>query len=70
MDVLNRTTGPPSDVAAATGSVMVLDVLLEASVSNAYLDAGVEVLNGTKTPAEAMEFIRGVALEAKAKMGS
>lgn len=59
-----------SDVAAATGSVMVLDVLLEASVSNAYLDAGVEVLNGTKTPAEAMEFIRGVALEAKAKMGS
>ena len=40
-----------SDIAAATGSVMVLDVLLEASVSNAYLDAGVEILNGTKTPA-------------------
>ena len=57
-----------NDIAAATGSVMVLDVLLEASVSNAYLDAGVEILNGTKTPAEAMEFIRGVALEAKAKM--
>jgi raffinose/stachyose/melibiose transport system substrate-binding protein len=57
-----------SDVAAATGSVMVLDVLLEASVSNAYLDAGVEILNGTKSPAEAMEYIRGVALEAKAKM--
>jgi raffinose/stachyose/melibiose transport system substrate-binding protein len=57
-----------SDVAAATGSVMVLDVLLEASVSNAYLDAGVEILNGTKTPAEAMEYIRGIALEAKAKM--
>ena len=57
------------DVAAATGSVMVLDVLLEASVSNAYLDAGVEILNGTKTPAQAMEYIRGVALEAKKKMG-
>jgi raffinose/stachyose/melibiose transport system substrate-binding protein len=57
-----------SDVAAATGSVMVLDVLLEASVSNTYLDAGVEILNGTKSPAEAMEYIRGVALEAKAKM--
>jgi raffinose/stachyose/melibiose transport system substrate-binding protein len=56
-----------NDIAAATGSVMVLDVLLEASVSNAYLDAGVEILNGTKTPEQAMEFIRGVALEAKAK---
>lgn len=56
------------DIATATGSVMVLDVLLEASVSNAYLDAGVEVLNGTKTPQEAMDFIRAIALEAKAKM--
>ena len=44
-----------SDIAAATGSVMVLDVLLEASVSNAYLDAGVEILNGTKTPQQAMD---------------
>lgn len=59
-----------ADVAAATGSVMVLDVLLEASVSNAYLDAGVEILNGTKTPAQAMEYIRGIALEAKAKMAN
>jgi raffinose/stachyose/melibiose transport system substrate-binding protein len=59
-----------SDVAAATGSVMVLDVLLEASVSNAYLDAGVEILNGTKTPEQAMEYIRGIALEAKAKMAA
>ena len=57
-----------SDVAAATGSVMVLDVLLEASVSNAYLDAGVEILNGTKTPEQAMEYIRGIALEAQKKM--
>ena len=57
-----------SDIAAATGSVMVLDVLLEASVSNAYLDAGVEILNGTKTPQQAMDDIRAVALAAKAKM--
>jgi raffinose/stachyose/melibiose transport system substrate-binding protein len=56
-----------SDIAAATGSVMVLDVLLEASVSNAYLDAGVEILNGTKTPQQAMDAIRTVALAAKAK---
>jgi raffinose/stachyose/melibiose transport system substrate-binding protein len=57
-----------SDIAAATSSVMVLDVLLEASVANAYLDAGVEILNGTKTPEQAMEYIRGIALAAKAKM--
>jgi raffinose/stachyose/melibiose transport system substrate-binding protein len=57
-----------SDIAAATGSVMVLDVLLEASVSNAYLDAGVEILNGTKTPQQAMDDIRAIALAAKAKM--
>jgi len=57
-----------NDIAAATGSVMVLDVLLEASVSNAYLDAGVEILNGTKTPQQAMDDIRAIALAAKAKM--
>jgi raffinose/stachyose/melibiose transport system substrate-binding protein len=59
-----------SDIAQATESVMVLDVLLEASVANAYLDAGVEILNGTMTPQQAMDYIRGIALEAKAKMGS
>jgi raffinose/stachyose/melibiose transport system substrate-binding protein len=57
-----------NDIASATGAVMVLDVLLEASVSNAYLDAGVEILNGTKTPQQAMDDIRAVALQAKAKM--
>lgn len=57
-----------NDIAAATGSVMVLDVLLEASVANAYLDAGVEILNGTKTPQQVMDDIRAVALAAKAKM--
>lgn len=56
-----------NDIAAATGSVMVLDVLLEASVANAYLDAGVEILNGTKTPQQAMDDIRAAALAAKAK---
>src|SRR5262245_19841841 len=56
------------DVASFSEPVNVLDVLLEASVSNAYLDAGVEVLNGTKTPEQAMEFIRATALAAKKKM--
>ena len=54
-----------NDVAQVTEPVMVLDVLLEASVSNAYLDAGVEILNRTMTPEQAMQKIREVALEAK-----
>ena len=41
---------------------------MEANVSNAYLDMGTEILNRTKTPQEAMDFIRQVALEAKAAM--
>lgn len=57
-----------NDIAAATGSYNVLDVLLENSVSEAYLNAGVEVLNGTKTPEEVMADIRAVALEAKHNM--
>jgi raffinose/stachyose/melibiose transport system substrate-binding protein len=57
------------DVAEFSAGINVLDVLLENSVSEAYLDDGVEILNGTKTPAEAMEHIRSVALEAKEKLG-
>jgi raffinose/stachyose/melibiose transport system substrate-binding protein len=56
------------DVSAVTAQINVLDVLLENSVSEAYLDAGVEVLNGTMTPEAAMESIRAAALEAKARM--
>jgi raffinose/stachyose/melibiose transport system substrate-binding protein len=54
-----------NDIAEATEAVNVLEVLLEASVANAYLDAGVEILNRTMTPEEAMEHIRAVALQAK-----
>ncbi|WP_421726243.1 ABC transporter substrate-binding protein [Bauldia sp.] len=57
------------DVGSFSGGINVLDVLLENSVSEAYLNAGVEILNGTKTPEEAMDQIRGVALEAKEKLG-
>lgn len=56
------------DMASATGSVNVLDVLLENNVSNAYLDAGVEILNGTKTPEEVMADIRAVAIAAQDAM--
>lgn len=56
-----------NDIAEATESVMVLDVLLDASVANAYLDAGVEVLNGTMTPEQAMGHIREAALQARSE---
>ena len=46
-----------------------LDVLLENSVSEAYLNNGVAILNGTITPRAAMADIRAVALEAKKKLG-
>ena len=57
-----------NDIADKTGHVNVLDVLLEANVSNAYLDMGTEILNRSMTPQEAKDFIRQVALEAKAAM--
>jgi raffinose/stachyose/melibiose transport system substrate-binding protein len=38
-------------------------------VSGAYLNAGVEILNGTITPEQAMEKIRTAAIEAKKKLG-
>ena len=56
------------DVSSVTQPINVLDVLLENSVSEAYLDSGVEVLNGTKTPTEAMAAIREAALDAKSRM--
>ena len=59
-----------TDMASLSASFNVLDVLLEASVANAYLDIGVEILNGTKTPEEAVAAIREVALEAKAAMAA
>lgn len=56
------------DVASFSAGINVLDVLLDNSISEAYLNDGVEILNGTKTPAQAMEHIRSVALEAKKKL--
>ena len=57
------------DVGTFSGGINVLDVLLEISVSEAYLNEGVEILNGTKTPEQAMADIRAIALEAKKKLG-
>lgn len=57
------------DVAAFSSGINVLDVLLENSVSEAYLNEGVEILNGTKTPEQAMAAIHEVAVAAKQKLG-
>jgi raffinose/stachyose/melibiose transport system substrate-binding protein len=57
-----------ADMASLAVQYNVIDVEVEASVANAYLDAGVEILNGTMTPAQAMESIRAAALAAKAAM--
>ena len=57
------------DVGSFSSGINVLDVLLENSVSEAYLNEGVEILNGTKTPEQAMADIHDVAVEAKKKLG-
>ena len=57
-----------NDVASLSASFNVIDVEVEASVANAYLDAGTEILNGTMTPQQAMDSIRAAALAAKAAM--
>jgi raffinose/stachyose/melibiose transport system substrate-binding protein len=57
-----------NDMASLKVQYNVIDVEVEASVANAYLDAGTEILNGTKTPQQAMEAIRTAALAAKAAM--
>jgi raffinose/stachyose/melibiose transport system substrate-binding protein len=56
------------DLSKAEGTAMWLDTLLENSVSEAYLNAIQEVLNGTKTPEEAVELVRTAAVAAKEKM--
>ncbi|MCU0907287.1 MAG: ABC transporter substrate-binding protein [Rhodobacteraceae bacterium] len=55
-----------ADMASLAVQFNVIDVEVEASVANAYLDAGTEILNGTMTPEQAMESIRAAAVAAKA----
>lgn len=72
LDTLENATAQFKWVAADMASLAVqynvIDVEVEASVANAYLDAGVEILNGTMTPQQAMDSIRAAALAAKAAM--
>ena len=69
MEATDQFKWVAQDIGSLSESFSVLDVMLEAGVSEAYLDMGVEVLNGTKTPAEAMEVIRTAAIEGKKKLG-
>jgi len=55
------------DIATFSEGINVLDVLLEQSVSEAYMNAGVELLNGALTPQQAIEQVRTAALAAKQK---
>ena len=65
----SSTSGWSRTSPASRSGINVLDVLLENSVSEAYLNEGVEILNGTKTPEQAMADIHDVAVEAKKKLG-
>jgi raffinose/stachyose/melibiose transport system substrate-binding protein len=58
-----------ADMAGFSKAVVPLDVLLATSVSEAYLDSGMEILNGTATPQQAMDKIRAAAIAAKKKLG-
>ena len=58
-----------ADLGKASGSVLWLDSAVESGVSDAYLNMIQEVLNGTKTPQQAMETVREAALVAKKKLG-
>ena len=58
-----------ADLGKASGSVLWLDSAVESGVSDAYLNMIQEVLNGTKTPQQAMESVREAALVAKKKLG-
>lgn len=70
MEATDQFKWVAQDMASLSESFSVLDVMLEAGVSEAYLDMGVEVLNGTKTPAQAMSVIRAAALEGKKKLAA
>ncbi len=55
------------DLSAAGGVVLWLDVILENSVSEVYLNSIQEVLAGTQTPAEAVVAVREQALKVQAE---
>ena len=61
--------GVIQDLNRASGATLWLDSAVESSVSNSYQNVIQEVLNGTKTPAQAMAEVRATALKAKQTLG-
>lgn len=66
IDATDQFEWMAEDMSSLDRQFNVIDVELEGSVAEAYLDAGVEILNGTMTPEQAMEAIRAAALAARA----
>ncbi len=54
------------DLAKAEGTALWLDVVLENSISEVYLNSIQEVLAGSKTPEEAVQAVREQALKVQA----
>jgi raffinose/stachyose/melibiose transport system substrate-binding protein len=58
-----------TDLGKASGTTLWLDSAVESGISDTYQNMIQEVLNGTKTPEEAMVSVREAALVAKEKLG-
>ena len=56
------------DLAKAEGAALWLDVVLENSIREVYLNSIQEVIAGTKTPEEAVQAVRDQALKVKESM--
>lgn len=69
LDLPDVVLGIVEDMSKATSTVMPLDVELVASVSQAVLNGGQELLNRTRTPAQIMDTIATEARAAKAELG-
>lgn len=71
-DAVDREAAAPGviavvdDLAVAEGTALWLDVVLENSISEVYLNSIQEVLAGAKTPAEAVAAVREQALKVQA----
>ncbi|MFZ1768964.1 MAG: extracellular solute-binding protein [Caldilinea sp.] len=73
-DAVDREVAAPGvvavtdDLATGEGTALWLDVVLENSISEVYLNSIQEVLAGAKTPEEAMQAVREQALKVQAEM--
>lgn len=73
-DAVDRDMAAPGviavvdDLATAEGTALWLDVVLENSISEVYLNSIQEVLAGAKTPAEAVAAVREQALKVQANL--